>query len=212
MNPVRETARTLISPHPHECCLCREEAPLGEDGLCDLCRKNLRLSVNPAPLFPLDGLTAGLNYDEKVAHAFYRFKKKEQTWLAAFFAQYMSIPEEWHAEIIVPVPLHPFKEWLRTYNQSFLLSEYLSSRYGLPICRPLLSRVKWTPAQKKKTASERKRGMKRVFKADPAAKGRIIVLVDDVTTTGSTLAACAAALKKAGALRVYAACASSVNR
>lgn len=196
----------------HRCCLCEKEATLGAEGLCDECRKKLRLCIAPTPPPPLDGLASGIQYNRDTASAFYRFKAKEQQYLGGFFAQYMSIPPEWQGEMLVPVPLHPWREFTRGYNQSHELALYLSSAYGIPVCAPLLKKVRFTQDQKRLNAEERKKNLRRSFKAAPEAAGRRIILVDDVITTGSTLSACAQALKKAGAVKVYAVTAACVMR
>ena len=212
MNEYLKLAASLLSPSPHLCCLCQKERYLGEDGLCDECRAGIRYANQPAPPAELDGLSAGLEYDDALAHAFYRFKAGGETYLAAFFAYFMKVPEAWQADVIVPVPLHPLKLWTRTYNQSELLANELSGACGIRVDTSLLTRVHYTAAQKNRTAAARRTALKGAFKAAPEVKGRGIILVDDVVTTGSTLTACAATLKKAGAARVYAACAAEVGR
>lgn len=202
----------LLSPERHLCCLCGKELPLTEEGLCEDCLAALKFANAPAPAAELDGMTAGLVYEEGIAHAFYRFKTQEETYLAAFFAQFMRVEEDWHADVIVPVPLHPFKLWMRTYNQSELLARALSKNCGVPVNTELLRRTRYTGAQKRRTAAQRRTALKNAFAASDEVKGLSIVLVDDVVTTGSTLTACAKALKKAGAARVYAACAAAVGR
>lgn len=208
MDRTKELLLSLASPPPHRCCLCSEESPVGEDGLCDDCRRGLQLAISPAPPEGLDGLSAGLRYTEELGTVFFRFKRMERRDYAPFLAQFISIPEAWEAEVLVPVPLHWLREYIRTYNQSYLLSEYVSSRYGIPICRELLIRTRRTPQQKMKTGKQRRsnRKLKGAFRAAPECKGRSIVLIDDVVTSGATLSECARTLKKAGAYRVYAAC------
>lgn len=196
----------------HRCCLCERESVIGAEGLCDVCREKLRLCIAPTPPPSLDGLTAGIQYNRHTATAFYRFKAKEQRYLGSFFAQYMSIPSQWQGEMLVPVPLHPLREITRGFNQSYELALYLSSAYGIPVCAPLLKKVRITLDQKNLSIEKRTRNLRRSFKAAPEAAGRRIILVDDVVTTGSTLSACAQALKKAGAVKVYAVTAACVMR
>lgn len=212
MNAYISLLSGFLSASPHVCCLCERELYLGGDGLCDACRAALRCANAPAPAAELEGMTAGLMYDEALAHAFYRFKAHGETYLADFFAQYMQLGEDWQADAIVPVPLHPLKLWARTYNQSELLADRLAKRCGLPVSPELLRRTVYTGAQKRRTAAARRTALKSVFSAAAEVKGKSIVLVDDVVTTGSTLTACAIALKKAGAARVYGVCAAAVDR
>ncbi len=212
MDRTKELLLSLAAPPPHRCYLCDEECVPGADGLCGPCRSALKLAISPAPPEGMDGLTARLHYCDELATVFYRFKKKERRDYAPFLAQFISIPEEWKAELLLPVPLHWLRLSIRAYNQSFLLAEYVSSRYGIPICQPLLVRTRPTPQQKKLDQKQRSENLKGAFRAAPECRGRSIVLIDDVITTGATLSECARTLKKAGALHVYAACVACTER
>lgn len=212
MERTKELLLSLAAPPPHRCYLCEEESQLGEDGLCDACRQTVKLAISPAPPTGLDGLSAGLQYSDELSTVFYRFKKQERLDYTPFLAQFITIPEEWKAELLLPVPLHWWREYRRTYNQSFLLAQYVSSRYGIPICRELLTRIRPTPQQKLLNEKQRRTNLKGAFRAAPECRGRSIVLIDDVVTTGSTLSECARTLKKAGAYRVYAACVACTER
>lgn len=109
-------------------------------------------------------------------------------------------------DTIIPVPLNVTRFRKRTYNQSALLAEELSSRLGVPYPTSLLARTRHTPTQTHLTAEERRRNVAGAFTVrEPAlVRGRTILVVDDVMTTGSTLSEIAATLKAAGAWRVWA--------
>lgn len=206
---IRDRADALLTPGPYFCLLCGTETYIGEDGLCDACRESLRLCPNPA--FPeyVDGATVGLQYTDAVADAVLRFKNHREFVYAAFFAQYMSIPDDWHPNVIIPVPMHPSDEFQRGYNQSALLARQISALYGIPYSEELLSKTKRTQAQKGLNKQDRIKNIRGCFEAHPLCKDLRIVLVDDVCTTGATLRECARVLKKTGAARVYLCCAAS---
>jgi len=135
------------------------------------------------------------------------------------------------ADAVVPVPLHPAREWQRGFNQA----ERLATGLGLPVA-PVLCRVRPTVTQTGLSARARRRNLRDAFAVArfPAARGaarwlnlvggrgarrtsawitgRVLVLVDDVTTTGATLEACAKALKAAGAREVRAVTAARAVR
>lgn len=124
------------------------------------------------------------------------------------------------ADVVVPVPLHPRRERSRGFNQADDLARVL----GLPV-HPLLRRVRFTTSQIELPAEERQRNVQHAFalsalpgpakaKAghhiDASPEGLVIVLVDDVSTTGATLEACARVLKAAGVKEVRALTAARV--
>ncbi len=104
---------------------------------------------------------------------------------------------------IVPVPLHWWRHWRRGYNQAEALALGLARRLNRPVRRPL-RRVVATDKLAGLSRTERMRLMRKVFRArrNAGLKGRTILLVDDVLTTGATCGAAARALKQAGAKRV----------
>ncbi|MEO8257398.1 MAG: ComF family protein [Acidobacteriota bacterium] len=109
---------------------------------------------------------------------------------------------------VVPVPLHPSRRRQRGFNQAADLARYLD----LPV-RHALRRVRATPTQTGLPAARRHRNVRDAFAATRAARGldgAVVVLVDDVSTTGATLEACARALKAAGAGEVRALTAARV--
>jgi ComF family protein len=108
------------------------------------------------------------------------------------------------ADAVVPVPLHPWKRLQRGFNQSADLARTL----GVPV-RPVLWRSRATRAQAGLTPVQRRRNVAGAFaltpwpsRASKAIEKQILVLVDDVMTTGATLDACARVLERAGAREV----------
>src|SRR4029079_1619374 len=109
--------------------------------------------------------------------------------------------------LIVPVPLHRSRLWKRRYNQAAVLAEGIGRLCARPHDPLVLERKSPTPSQgEMASAKARRRNVLGAFRVPPAktdyVKGRSILLVDDVFTTGATLDACARALKRAGAKRV----------
>ncbi len=196
-------ADTLM-PCPYQCYLCDEEDMIGKDGLCDTCRAKLKYVPSPTYLQPLDGITVGLQYSSEISSAIMRFKKNGQTEYAGFFTQFLSVPQEWNADILIPVPMHPLRKWLRRFNHTELLAAYLSRATGIPYSTKLLFKTRFSFEQKKlKDPAERRRNMRGSFSADPHVQGLRVVLIDDVFTTGATVYECAKVLKRAGADKVY---------
>lgn len=112
------------------------------------------------------------------------------------------------ADFLVPVPLHASRRRERGFNQAADLAHHL----GLPVSRALI-RVRPTRAQTGLPAAQRHRNVRQAFAVAPHSRtvaGGIVVLIDDVSTTGATLDACARVLKDAGACEVRALTAARV--
>jgi ComF family protein len=110
-------------------------------------------------------------------------------------------------EIIIPVPLHPRRQRIRGFNQSMLLAQQLAPEIGIELNSQALERVRHTRPQVDLTPQRRLENVQDAFSADShAIKGKSILLLDDVFTTGATMNSAASALLKAGASHVSAYC------
>jgi ComF family protein len=106
-------------------------------------------------------------------------------------------------DVVVPVPLHRSRLRRRGYNQALELARPLARHWRLPLCADLLQRLRATAAQTELDAVARRRNMRGAFRvAAGAAVPAHVVVLDDVMTTGATLAECARVLKRAGVDRV----------
>ena len=102
------------------------------------------------------------------------------------------------AELIISVPLHKKKISSRGYNQSDLLAEGLSDATNIPWSGTILLRNKHTETQTGKSKKERHENVDGVFEVKNILTQKSVIIIDDVLTTGATLAACVDALKNAG--------------
>jgi ComF family protein len=108
------------------------------------------------------------------------------------------------ADLVIPIPLHWRRRLSRGYNQSAILAEHVARRLDRPCQETWLRRTRNTPQQTTQTEASRWDNVRGAFSAKPrpGLKGRRVLLIDDVLTTGSTCSEAARALRLAGAARV----------
>ena len=109
----------------------------------------------------------------------------------------------WSLDLIIPVPLAKKRLAERGYNQSAMLGAGMSEFCGIPCRSNFMRRIRETDQQARLSGEQRIANVRDAFEASEAVKGQAILLVDDVVSTGSTLNACARALKSMGAGAVY---------
>ena len=140
-----------------------------------------------------------------VLDVIHRYKYLRALWFEPFLADLLIrqakpalARENW--DWIVPVPLHPLKKREREFNQAERLGARLSEATNIPMHTKFLQRIESTRTQTLLTRSERMANVRTAFrlKTSDSLKGKRIVLIDDVLTTGATTSACAKILKKAG--------------
>lgn len=164
----------------------------------------------------VDRMRAAVAYDELPRSIALRLKYGRKVALARTMARYMvPLRGDWDEDtLIMPVPLHRWRLWSRGFNQSALVAKELSRNWQLPAEQFLLRRVKRTRPLKGMSHTQRRRAVAGAFAVTDAnrVKGRTVVLIDDVLTSGSTSEACAKVLRRAGASRIELICWARVVR
>ncbi len=202
----------------HLCARCLEECRLIQSPLCKTCGAPFLTEggddhlcggcIAQPPRFT--AARAAASFSGPVRELIHRFKYNRRVQLCRplglLAAQELKpFADATAADLIIPVPLHKKRLRQREFNQAVLLGDVLARQWQLPLCRGNLRRIRWTEPQINLSAAERVANVRGAFSvADPASlRGKRIILVDDVFTTGSTVAECARVLFKADAAKVY---------
>ena len=173
--------------------------PLVRPGLCPSCN-------NSRP--PYQTMRSWLIFEGPIRHALHTLKYRRNMALGDALALHLVeyVRElDWPVDLVVPVPLGRQRMIERGYNQVGLVARPLAALQGWRYSPRSIARVRETRSQVGLSAAERKENVTDAFSADAArVTGKNILVMDDVATTGATLASCADALLKAGAQTVYA--------
>ncbi|MFZ4396467.1 MAG: phosphoribosyltransferase family protein [Kiritimatiellia bacterium] len=210
--------RAVDRPHGHVCWECFRSIELRATGLCRQCGLTIEGQTvhdfvcsacrDHEPAFEM--ARSASRFSGVVREMLHQFKYGGATWLCQDLADLLHgcVLGHYAAEevdLVVPVPLHGQKQRDRGYNQAALLAAALASRLNRPQVGDVLMRTRDTPTQTKLHAEQRRKNVRNAFAvcAPEWVRGRTVLLVDDVMTTGATLSEAAATLKRAGARRVW---------
>lgn len=182
------------------CALCGFPVPQNEGpgAVCGACAGH-----KPA----YDTARAALAYDDHSRKLILDLKRGGRRDGLSVFARWMAAAGGDildRADFLAPVPMHWTRLAVRSFNQAAWLTQALSQTLGKPWKPAALARVKRRRSQEGLSASERRRNVGGAIAATARYEGKMVVVVDDVFTTGATLEACARALRKAGVAEVHA--------
>lgn len=197
------------------CANCHKNLPLLHEQHCPICKLH---TTNNGEICPeclvknkniFDGIFVASHYNDrlikKAIHYYkYRFVKDLSEPLALLLAQALQNSHVQTPDIIIPVPLHKRRFRWRGFNQAQELARNLDLR--IPIMNDILLRVRYTaPQVKVRNKSKRQENLTNAFAVYNSQKvrGKNILLIDDVVTTGATLSECASTLKDTGAKTVF---------
>jgi ComF family protein len=159
---------------------------------------------------PFDSARAVLAYGDVARTVALRLKYGRRIGLARLVAAHMArhLPVTEASPLIVPVPLHRWRLWWRGFNQAALIADHLGRRTGIAVDKDVLVRTRRTRPLRGMTPRERARTVRGAFAlaVRDGVKGRAVILIDDIHTSGATAAACARVLRRGGASSVHLLC------
>lgn len=201
------------------CWDCLAQAPYVRRPFCERCGDPVDGRVDSAfvchacakhePFF--DRARSAVRFRGVMQTALRRFKYRHAGWLLPDWIALLDAlraaddtGDYRNLDAVTCVPMHPWRQAWRGYNQAALLAERMARHLRLPFRGRLLRRTRWTRSQTRLTASQRAANVSGAFRASRPreANGKRILLIDDVMTTGATVNECARVLKKAGARHV----------
>ncbi len=191
---------------------CLKTLSFNDKAICDHCGRKVieseaYCSTCKEHMTSVDKARSVFNYQQPVSGLIQNLKYKNNRYLAEVFGDYLYViylKNYFNADYLCYVPMTKKAERKRGYNQSQLLAKGLSIKTGVPIGEFII-KAKETERQAKLNRKERLKNLNGAFKVTDkkSVKDKTILIVDDVSTTGSTAQAIAEKLKKAGAKTVY---------
>lgn len=203
----------LIYPRRAVCMGCGSRAGFPRDWLCEDCRQLLAKRWVGAGPVPDGGLFMGAAYGyyyggpagDLVRNLKYRGVTRLSEGMGRAMAKAFEAIQPTGADCVVPVPMHRKRLRKRGFNHAELLACEAAKRLNLPM-ENALERVRNTRQQARLPVAERRKNMDGAIELRGDVRGRRVILVDDVCTTGATANACARALLGGGAQAVYLLC------
>ena len=217
--PACEVCGDYITAHSALCPACWSQIAFITKPCCDLCGLPLAYDIGEtikcgdclAQPPDFDRARAAVLYGDVSKKLLMRYKHGDALEISGLFRKWLRFAYdelESESDIIAVVPLHWQRLLKRRYNQAALLAMEWGERKPAAYLPDLLHRTRATASQGHLSVRERQRNVKGAFAINPryrdTIRGKSILLVDDVYTTGATLNACARTLKAAGAKQVYA--------
>ena len=199
--------RALLSLlYPPKCPFCGRILERGEDGMCAGCQQALPWTEGEGEAVEgCDACLSPLCYRDGVRDGMHRYKFSGGAGHAGIFGLLMAqcLSDRWtgDVDIITYIPLHRKRKRRRGYDQAELLARRVGELLGTPVA-PTLEKTRATAVQSRlREEAERRANVEGAYRALPGVDltGKRVVLVDDVVTTGATMAQCAACLRDAGA-------------
>lgn len=193
---------------------CHHQLQWVQAPLCDRCGRPTRKPTDCCPVcqerpLPLKQIRAAVLFAHPVSKLIHNLKYNGAFALGKPLGQLMAGAwATWHmpVDLVLPIPLHAERKRKRGYNQSTLLTRAFCDRTALPYAEDALQRTRLTTPQVGLTAVERLQNVQDAFQADACVMDRHVLLIDDICTTGATMAAAATALYAAGAHTVSGYC------
>lgn len=202
------------------CAACWGELAIPGEPCCASCQRPFDASIAAgsvcAPCLAdpprHGGIAAGTLYTEASRRLVLAFKHGRRIALAPMLARLIEpklgrVDSDW---LVIPVPLHRWRLWRRGFNQSALLARELARAKGSTLAVDALVRRKQTPGLGGLGRKARERALSGAIAVNPrraeSLRGRKVLLVDDVLTSGATSDACVSVLRRAGATEVVIAC------
>jgi competence protein ComFC len=203
--------------YPQTCLICQDEFNQSKLAICPICISELSYThfenYSEASyldkLFwgriPLSGTYALLRFKQEnsTQRILHELKYKNNEEVGIHFGKEMGtkigLMEQFKdADVLIPVPLHPKKEFIRGYNQAEIICRGITKTSGIPLRKDLLKRTSFTESQTKKGKTSRWDNMQNRFKlrGNQEIHFKHLLVVDDVVTTGSTLETCIQILRE----------------
>ena len=151
-------------------------------------------------------------HKKPVSQSIYQFKFHNQRSFGKYYAkemvsQHKGTLHSLNTDIIIPIPLHSKKRRKRGYNQAEIVAKEIGKLLAIPVDEKILERTQDTNPQKTLDPQKRRKNIRTAFEVrkekSEMLRGKAVLLIDDIYTTGSTMDEAARILKKAGAEKVY---------
>ncbi len=212
---------------PRFCPYCKIKLSSAEYIVCENCISNIQLADDERIIFEfnrkfledkiINGFASLYVFEKgkELQNLIHALKYEDRFLIGKFLGekagQYLSKKiTAWRIDLIIPIPLHHLKKAERGYNQSYYIAKGIGKQLAIKVSGNILKRKIYTESQTTMTLKERMANIKDAFsvKREKSVKGKNILLVDDVITTGSTVSECGKTLLASGANKTYAASAA----